>query len=219
MVAKKMRGSGLLPHPDRIDRMLDCIMSGFSGRLSVKARLGRESAEEMEKLIPVFNRYPISRIIIHPRTGVQMYSGEVDLDSFQNCMQRLSHPLVFNGDINTLPTFRALADRFPSVSGWMLGRGLISNPFLAEMIHHDTTMVDRSKERFLLFHDELVDGYCKLFSGPGHVLDRMKGFWRYFVTGLSQGRRSLKRIRKSGSLDRYRQEVVKALSCQDEWGG
>lgn len=219
MVAKKMRGSGLLPHPDRIDRMLDGIMSRISGRLSVKTRLGRESTEEMEKLIPVFNRYPISRVIIHPRTGVQMYSGEVDLDSFQHCMQRLFHPLVFNGDINTLPTFRALADRFPSVSGWMLGRGLVSNPFLAEMIHHDTTEVDRSKERFLLFHDALVDGYCRLFSGSGHVLDRMKGFWRYFATGLSQGRRSLKRIRKSGSLDRYRQEVVKALSCQDEWGG
>jgi tRNA-dihydrouridine synthase B len=89
MVAKKYRGSGLLPHPDRIDRMLDKTLDGFSGKLSIKTRLGRFSSDEMDRLIPVFNRYPLNRVIVHPRTGVQMYAGSVDLKAFEACLTHL----------------------------------------------------------------------------------------------------------------------------------
>ena len=219
MVAKKMRGSGLLPHPDVIDRILERVMSGFRGKLSVKTRIGRHSADEMEKLIPVFNRYPLTRVIVHPRTGAQMYTGNVDLKAFQFCLFHLSHPVVFNGDITNVSNFRKLEGRFQEVSGWMIGRGLITNPFLGEMIQNGTTVVDRSAERFILFHDQLVDGYRQRFSGPGHVLDRMKGFWRYFADGFDDGRRILKRIRKAGSLDRYKREVVIALGNHEGWTG
>jgi len=58
MVAKKKRGSGLLPHPDRIDSFLEKTIPSIPNRLSIKARLGRESAEEIVRLMPVFNRYP-----------------------------------------------------------------------------------------------------------------------------------------------------------------
>lgn len=215
MVANKMRGSGLLPHPDIIDRMLEKTLHGFSGKLSIKARLGRFRADEMNDLMPVFNRYPIARLIIHPRTGEQMYAGTVDLMAFQSCLENCSHPVVYNGDINDLSTFQKLERRFPSVSGWMLGRGLIANPFLAEMIQSGVQNISRRQARFKRFHDDLVDGYQHQFSGPGHVLDRMKGFWRYFASGQSDGAKILKRIRKIGSLDRYLEDVAAVLSVQD----
>jgi tRNA-dihydrouridine synthase len=44
MVAKKMRGSGLLPHPDTIERILEKALNGFTGKLSIKTRLGRWGA-------------------------------------------------------------------------------------------------------------------------------------------------------------------------------
>lgn len=218
MVAKKMRGSGLLPHPDRIDRILDKTLHGFSGTLSVKTRLGRLSSDEMDRLIPVFNRYPLARVIVHPRTGVQMYAGNVDLKAFEVCLTHISHPVVYNGDINTLAMFQLLESRFPAVSGWMLGRGLIGNPFLPEMIQSGTRCICNRKTRFEKFHDDLVSGYCRQFSGPGHVLDRMKGFWRYFSAEFPDGRRIVKRIRKTDSLDRYRQAVTAVFSGQDRWG-
>ncbi len=219
MVAKKMRGSGLLPHPDTIDRVLEQLLAGFSGRISVKTRLGRFSAAEMDRLVPVFNRYPLSRVIVHPRTGVQMYTGSVDLKAFEGCLATLVHPVVYNGDINDTRTFAEHQQRFPTTTGWMLGRGLIANPFLAEMIHQGTTAVPDALARFTRFHDELVAGYGQRFCGPGHVLDRMKGFWRYFASGFSDGRRILMRIRKAASLDHYRREVTAALDTHDGWSG
>jgi tRNA-dihydrouridine synthase len=218
MVAKKMRGSGLLPHPEAIDRMLDKTLHGFSGDLSIKTRLGRVSGDEMDRLIPIFNRYPLARVIVHPRTGVQMYAGRVDLEAFDDCLTRISHPVVYNGDINDLAMFHALESRFPSSSGWMLGRGLIANPFLPEMIQSGTRRISHRNARFEQFHDDLVAGYRRQFSGPGHVLDRMKGFWRYFAVGFPDGRRIFRRIRKTDSLERYRQVVAAVFGGQTRWG-
>ena len=217
MVAKKMRGSGLLPYPDVVDRMLDKMLNRFTGSLSIKTRLGRFSVDEMDRLIPVFNRYPLARMIVHPRTGVQMYTGKVDLAAFEVCLARISHPVVYNGDINDPDMFHFLESRFPSTSGWMLGRGLIANPFLPEMIQSETRLIDHRTERFARFHDDLVDGYRRRFSGPGHVLDRMKGFWGYFAAGFPDGRRIVKRVRKADSLDRYRQEVMAVFEDQGRW--
>lgn len=217
MVAKKYRGSGLLPHPGRIDRMLDKTLEQFSGKLSIKTRLGRFSSDEMDRLIPVFNRYPLNRVIVHPRTGVQMYAGSVDLKAFDACLRGISHPVVYNGDINDLTRFQRLESRFPSVSGWMIGRGLIANPFLPEMIQTRTRLIDQRNARFEKFHDDLVSGYCGRFCGPGHVLDRMKGFWRYFAADFPGGRRIVKQIRKTNTLDRYRQTVSEILDSQDRW--
>ena len=217
MVAKKMRGSGLLPHPDVIDRMLEKILGRFEGRLSIKTRLGRFCADEMDRLIPVFNRYPLARIIVHPRTGVQMYTGTVDLDAFESCLVKITHPVVYNGDIHNLEGYRAMDARFEAVSGWMVGRGLLANPFLAETIRQGHPIGQKGNARFAAFHDDLVDGYLQRFSGPGHVLDRMKGFWRYFSEGFADGRQILKRIRKSGSLDRFRDVVTTVLAGEERW--
>jgi tRNA-dihydrouridine synthase len=211
MVAKKKRGSGLLAHPDIIDRLLEDLMNGFAGRLSIKTRLGRFSAEEMDRLIPVFNRYPLARVIVHPRTGVQMYAGGVDLNAFESCLERISHPVIYNGDIGNPDQFQALARRFPAVSGWMLGRGLIADPFLPEMIRWGSVSIVHRKARFAKFHDELVHAYGNRFSGPAHVLDRMKGLWRYFAVGRPDATQVLKQIRKVASLDRYRQVVADVL--------
>ena len=217
MVAKKKRGSGLLPHHDSIDRMLDALLNGIPCKLSIKTRLGRWSADEMDHLIPVFNRYPLARIIVHPRTGVQMYTGRADVEAFASCLDRIQHPVVYNGDINEMALMQKLEARFPEVCGWMLGRGLIANPFLAEMIQSGTRQVVRPTERFARFHEDLLEGYRCRFSGPAHVLDRMKGFWRYFSNGFSNGTELLKQIRKTSDLKPYQQVVSTALDGQGRW--
>lgn len=217
MVANKMRGSGLLQRPDLVDRILHRVCRRFAGRLSLKIRLGRHEAAEIDRLVPVFNRYPLARVIIHPRTGRQMYEGTVDLDAFGGCLADIVHPVVYNGDINDVATLRDLEARFSDVSGWMLGRGLLANPFLAECIRQNDPGVARACDRFAVFHDDLVDAYAAKFSGPGHLLDRMKGFWRYFSHAFSDGRRLLLRIRRTRSLERYRRLVARALAGESRW--
>ena len=218
MVAKKLRGSGLLPRPDLIDSMLGAVLNRFTGKLSIKTRLGRHSADEMKSLIPVFNRYPLARVIVHPRTGVQMYDGAADLETFAECLTAICHPVVYNGDIRNVAMFHKVEARFPDVSGWMIGRGLLANPFLAENLTQGCCLAnDRAKSRFAAFHGSLVDAYRHRFSGPAHVLDRMKGLWRYFRYGFVDGPRILKRVRKAGSLEQYQRVTDEALTGDVQW--
>ncbi|MCP4670060.1 MAG: tRNA-dihydrouridine synthase family protein, partial [Desulfobacula sp.] len=81
-IAKKMKGSGLLMYPEKIDNFLDAVIPKISNTLSIKLRLGRKSKNEIFKLLPVFDKYPLDEIIIHPRTGIQMYEGSSDHDAF-----------------------------------------------------------------------------------------------------------------------------------------
>lgn len=217
-VVKKSRGSGLLPHPDRIDAFLDQVMSDIKVKLSIKTRVGRFDASEIHKLIPIFNRYPISEIIIHPRTGVQMYTGLPDLAAFEHCLNHLSHPVIYNGDIHCLADFQRLEKRFPSVRGWMAGRGVVADPFLPEIIKSGRENIPDRSERFRAFHDALFGTYCDILDGPAHPVHRMKAFWHHFARSFPNSGKWIKQITKTRHVDSYR-EVTGRFFTQTPPGG
>lgn len=216
-VAKKARGSGLLPDPERIDRILDQVLSETTVRLSIKTRIGRFDVEEMEALLPVFNRYPLAELIIHPRTGIQMYAGEPDLATFANCLESSKNPVVYNGDINTVADFRTLADRYASVDRWMLGRGALADPFLPGAIKGlDIPHADKL-DSIRRFHDRLFSAYSEILSGPSHLGDKMKGFWLYLSRSFEDGRKILKKIQKARKTDHYADVVKRFFDNGPTW--
>jgi tRNA-dihydrouridine synthase len=220
MVAKKKRGCGLLPYPELIDAFLDHVCADMPGRISIKMRLGRFHAEEIDRLVPVLNRYPLTEVIIHPRTGKQMYTGELDLEAFEACMAEIRHRIVFNGDLRSLERFTAAAGRFGAgVAGWMIGRGALIDPFLPSAIKRGRQDADRRLERFKGFYDDLFDSYRQKLHGPGHLLDRMKGFWKYFSQAFENGRQIEKQVHRTHRLDHYLRIVKRFFEEDARWVG
>lgn len=129
-VTAKHRGSGILPYPDEVDRILDQVIPQLKPRLSVKMRLGLKSPDEIFNLIPVLNNYPLLNVTIHPRTGRQQYTGQVDLDTFSRALPLLHHKVIYNGDICTPADYRRISQRFPSIQEFMIGRGILYDPLL-----------------------------------------------------------------------------------------
>ncbi len=218
-VANKGRGSGMLPFPDRIAAFLDAVIPRLAGRMSIKTRLGHHHPDEIQHLIPVFNRFPLQEIIIHPRTGVQMYTGRPDEAAFATCLRALVPPVIYNGDITCLSDFSRLAARFPGVSGWMIGRGVLANPFLPGSIKSGRLDREDNTARFYRFHDDLLERYARRLHGPGHLLNRMKGFWNYFANGFQGGAKARKRIHRSRTLGQYQQAVDAFFNRGYEWLG
>jgi len=216
-VTKKRRGSGLLPFPDQVDGFLDKTLPAFPGRLSIKMRLGRTKPDEILNLLPVLNRYPLREITIHPRTARQMYAGPPDLDIFQLCLEQSRHRVIYNGDITDLQGFRALAARFPTVDSWMIGRGALSNPFLPTIIKNGRDGVAGKVEKFKAFYDELFARYQERLCGPGHLLDRMKGFWTYFACAFENRQDIEKRIHRTVTLPRYLETVERFFKEEARW--
>ena len=217
MVAKKQRGSGLLPHPEKIAAFLEETIPAIPNRLSIKARLGRKKTDEILTLLEIFNRYPLDEIIVHPRTGKQMYDGKPNLDMFEECLKVSTHTMVYNGDINDLDTFNTLSKRFGSVNGWMIGRGALINPFLPAIIKNGKDGAANKVKVFRAFYEDLFEQYRIEFHGPGHLLDRMKGFWTYFSQSFKDGHKVKKKIHRTPKLDRYLRIVDRFFEEDAQW--
>ena len=219
-VANKGRGSGLLCEPEALDRLLEAVLSQIPNRLSIKTRLGRRQADEIRAVMPIYNRYPLESVIVHPRTGVQMYTGKPDLATFAWCLQQCRHPVIYNGDITDRDGFEELARRFEGVAGWMIGRGLLANPFLPDLLTKGLRLDAADKtQRFRRFHDDLFERYRDRLSGPGHLLDRMKGLWNYFAQGFRSSDVARKRIQKTRTVEHYRKAVAAFWDAGLEWVG
>lgn len=207
IVAKKKRGSGMLPYTERIEEFLDDVIPALKGKLSIKIRLGWKSPDDIVRLIPVLNRYPLEELIIHPRTGIQRYDGAVDLEMFGQCVAAIKHPIVYNGDIRTLVDFKRLTGRFPDVHRWMIGRWCMADPFLPHAIKTGKDNIPDKIEKIKQFHEALFDAYGRVLHGPSHILNKMKGFWRYLSLPFQDCKKAMKRIKKSRRPDQYLDRV------------
>lgn len=209
MVAKRELGAGLLQNPDKIARILEDVYKESPIKLGMKLRMGYESTEDILKILPIFNQYPLTEVIIHARFAKQLYKPGIDYDRFNECIELSKHPLTFNGDINTVADFNSVKNLFPTINSWMLGRGVVSDPFLPQMIKDDTTVypTDR-REIFEDFHNDLFEQYRGYLSGDKQVMMKMQSFWEYFAKSFPNSHKTYKRIKKSKSLEKYEEEVL-----------
>ncbi len=204
MVTTKCLGSGLISDPDRIDRILDRVHSETDIVVSMKMRMGYETATEILSVFPILEKYPLRNIGIHARIGRQLYKGGVDLHGFQKCTESTSHKLYYNGDITSVQAYRELTDRFPSIDTWMIGRGLLADPFLPSMIKSNIeTYPEDHMERFSCFHDVLFSQFEEVLSGEKHVIMKMGSYWEYFSWVFPDSLREIKKIRKAKTFEAY----------------
>lgn len=215
MVTKSGMGSGLICNPQRIDEVLHKAHNETDILVSMKMRMGYENAEEILDTFSILDQYPLKNIAIHARIGKQLYKGPVDLDSFEKCISSTKHKLYYNGDITSVAAFKAIEKRFPSIDHYMIGRGLIADPFLPSMIKNNTTEypVDRWSI-FSEFHDTIYKQYDEYLSGPTPIKMKMLGFWEYFSQATSNPQKTYKAIKKAGNPIKYRQAVNMILNTE-----
>ncbi|MFW5725580.1 MAG: tRNA-dihydrouridine synthase [Bacteroidota bacterium] len=185
-LANKMRGCGILPYPEKIDRLMDEIFSRLKPSLSVKTRLGYYDTTELPQVIGVFNRYPIAELIIHARIGVQRYTGDTLLDEFGACMSLSKIPVTYNGDIFHATRFRELQEKFPLVKSWMVGRGALINPFLPAQIKGIEPDDQQKREAITGFHHEVFEKLGNRLKNERQWLGQMKAIW-YYMNGVFAG--------------------------------
>lgn len=208
MVVKRGEGAAMLNDPDGVAAFFEKVIPRITVPLSVKLRLGMYSSDEIMKIIPVLNIFPIKEISIHARTGVQMYDGETDITAFTSALALSSHPVIYNGDIKIADDYKKLSLSLPDSKGWMIGRGLLMNPFLAMEIRGDETLKNINRiEKVERFMEDLFDAYSNELQSHAHVLDKMKGVWFYLSRLFIDSRKTGKRIKKTHTIDHYKDEV------------
>ena len=210
-VANKTRGCGLMADPTRTIKMLNDVFDGIDGiKFSVKCRLGYYNDEEIYAFIDTFNSLPFSEIIIHPRIGKQMYTGEASLEKFKELVPLINKPLVYNGDIFTIDRYNTILSSLSSLSvlsiSLMLGRGLLTNPFLAEEIKG----VDNQQDKKSRLHNFVVDLYVERLhhaGGSPKIIGSMKELWKYMMNIFDDPQNVWRKVKKVNHLDEYETAV------------
>ncbi|HAG16055.1 MAG TPA: tRNA dihydrouridine synthase DusB [Bacteroidales bacterium] len=203
-IRKKIRGAGILAYPEMVEMLLEKLFNDLPNKISLKIRLGNESADEIKELLPVFNQFPLKELIIHPRIGTQMYDGTVNLETFAWCVKNAKAPIVYSGDIFDLDSFNRLKNRFPTIEHWMLGRGVLFSPFLPEIIkRQETDWVENELARFWLFHAELVNQICTHRERPNNQLNKLKEYWRYFSQAFENSESYFYQLSRASDIENF----------------
>src|SRR3970040_991560 len=214
MVTKCGMGSGLISNTEKINQILHKVHNESDIIVSMKMSLGYDTHEEILDVLPILETYPIKNIAIHARIGKQLYKGGVHLCAFQACVDNSKLKLYYTGDITTVAKFKEMQERFPSIDHWMIGRGLIADPFLPSMIKNDSFEYPKNKmELFSEFHDTLYEGYRESLSGFTHILVKLHHLWEYFSVIFSNPHKVNKKIKKAKSIRNFEAavaEIVKA---------
>jgi tRNA-dihydrouridine synthase len=210
-VTARKRGSGFLGVPDDLERFLDEIYTKCPLKISIKTRIGVESENEWDRLLGIYEKFPIAELIIHPRLQKEFYKFTPHKEAYLEAKKRLNIPLCYNGDITSVKSFNDVLNVIPDTNCIMIGRGILRNPALIGMLNNSADLSRLySKDNFRAFHDELFAGYAQ-FSEGGEtpVLFKLKDLWTYLSTSFVDSDKYLKQIRKANSFSEYKIAVGK----------
>lgn len=206
-VVSKKKGSGFLEDPERLDRFFDAVFEGISRlpeerscKVSVKTRIGVEFPEEFADILRVYNRYPISEVIIHPRLQKDFYNNHPNLGVFAEALKECVHPVCYNGDIFTVEDYHVFREKFPQVDRIMLGRGVIANPGLVREIRTGQSVTTAELKEY---HDRLYAGYREEMDCERDALFKMKEVWFYLGKMFPEAERELKKVKKADRPEEY----------------
>ena len=229
------RGSGFLQDREGLRKFLDKIFEQLDMKISIKTRLGRYDPEEIGPLMEIFNGYPLEELIIHPRVQKDFYKNQPNLGAFHDAVEESKIPLCYNGDIFTPESYEEMKREFPQVDTFMLGRGILMNPALLDLIRmrektdvKKTTDIDvtewkkeetsrkmqsadRYKKEIHAFLEQIKCDYLEVGMGEKNTLFKLKELWAYMGQNAPEAKKALKRIRKSQSMADYDSASREAL--------
>ena len=200
-VFSKHKGSGMLLDLESLDSFLYGVFSAADYPVSIKTRMGVESTEEFGKILEIYNKYPVSRLIIHARDRKGMYKSEPDLQGFKSAFYLSKNPVSYNGNIFSEEDLRELKCLVPELDSVMIGRGAVANPALPRMLTGGGAL---TLKEFAEFHDTLIESYLASGYDPGTVSRRMKELWYYMICLFPNSGKAHKNMLKSRTLQEYR---------------
>lgn len=129
IVYRKCAGGGLLREPARIDAILGALRETLSIPFTVKTRVGFDTVDEFETLLPVFARHQLDALTVHARTVAQLYRLPVHYELIRRAVEVMPCPVIANGHVHSAAQAAEVLAR-TGARGLMIGRAAIRSPWL-----------------------------------------------------------------------------------------
>ncbi len=198
VVYRKCAGGGLLREPKKVDAILGALRDAVSIKFTVKTRIGFDSPQVFDELLPIFAKHKIDLLTVHGRTVKEMYRSEVHYDFIARAVASVPFPVLANGNIYSA----AKADEVLQITGakgLMIGRGAIRNPWLFQQIRQH----QRGETIFVPTGHDVLNYLRDLFETvrPPHIkenahIQKMKKYMNYLGMGIEPTGEFLHEIRR-----------------------
>ncbi len=139
-IVKNGEGSALMDNIPLAKEIITKCVKNSSRPISVKFRLGKDKDISLD-----FGRMceecGASYVTLHARTAEQGYSGKADYDAIAKLSQKLSIPVVGNGDVVDEESYTKMLST--GVQGVMIGRGAMGRPWIFQEIFGNKFQEDK----------------------------------------------------------------------------
>jgi nifR3 family TIM-barrel protein len=198
IVYRKCAGGGLLREPWRIDALLGALRDAVKVKFTVKTRLGFDSIEEFDQLLPIFAKHSLDLLTVHGRTVKEMYRSEVHYDYIARAVAAMPCPVVANGNVYSADSADEVL-KITGARGLMIGRGAIRNPWLFEQIRQQR----RGEPLFIPVGREVLNYICALYDAvispdvkESAQVQKMKKYLNFIGVGVEPTGQFLYQIRR-----------------------
>ncbi|HET7624451.1 MAG TPA: tRNA-dihydrouridine synthase family protein [Verrucomicrobiae bacterium] len=198
VVYRKCAGGGLLREPDRVDSILGALRDAVKIKFTVKTRLGFDSPDVFEGLLPIFAKHSLDLLTVHGRTVHEMYRSEVHYDYIARAVEAVPCPVLANGNVYSAKKAEDVL-KITGARGLMIGRGVIRNPWLFEQIRQSqsgATLFVPTGLDVLDYVRSLYEAVCSPDVSESAQVQKMKKYMNYLGVGVEPTGQFLHQIRR-----------------------
>ncbi len=214
-VTTKSKGAGILDNLELLDNYLNDIFNNVKIKVSVKMRLGLHDTSYFNEILNILNKYNISELIIHPRTGDDQYTGPLHLEFLDDLDKKTQFDIIYNGEVKSLKDIDYIKKRFPYIKGIMLGRGILERPYMLSNYNNEE-IISHIKDFYYNVANDNVER-----NGWGNAKFFLKQLWVYLIKSFDVDLKLTKRLYKADSFEEFNNVCEEIFKCplKEEYEG
>lgn len=190
-------GSAMMKDPEATYQLMRKIIAAVQKPVTAKIRLGWDhSSINVLEMAQGLEAAGASALAVHGRTRSQLYEGQADWSWIKQVKEKVSIPVIGNGDIRSVEAAMARMEE-THVDAIMIGRGVLGNPWLIRDLIHAfsktgeiTPVSDHEKFEITLEHARRL---CAL-KGERVGMKEMRGHACWYIQGIPYSNRMKDRI-------------------------
>lgn len=171
-IVKDGKGSALMKEPLLVGQIVETLVKVSDKPVTVKIRSGFDPEHiNAPEIAHIAEESGASAVTVHARTREQGYSGEANREVIRSVKDRITIPVIGNGDVTDPLRARSMIEE-TGCDGVMIGRGLQGNPWLmGDVIHYlekgcfREKPGDKERMEMILRHGRMLIDYKGEYTG------------------------------------------------------
>ena len=206
-------GSALMKQPKLVEEIVTAVVKAVKKPVTVKIRKGfNDTCVNAVEIARIAEQCGAAAVMIHGRTREQYYTGEADWEIIAKVKDKLSIPVIGNGDIKDGASAEAIL-RQTGCDGIMVGRAARGNPWIfrqiAAYLQDGTVLPAPEKEEIramILRHAKMQLAYKGEYTG----IREMRKHVSWYTAGMPDSarlRRTVNMVESFAALE----ELVRGM--------